>query len=171
MVRPLVLLLASTVAWMPVASSGSSETDVRHEQHHTGEPAETPAPEVAPKLPQQIQQDTELDAKISHLHAINERLSRATTPEEVQALMVERNEAMHDAMALMHKNMLGMAGIGRTPAARGEGGATSVQLQMCQEMMGHHMDAMQEMMQMIMKPQGMGDAAMGPGMGSGATGK
>jgi hypothetical protein len=178
-----VLLAAATFAWAPVAFSASPSTDAEHEQHHPKEevkkPAKKPAPAAAPAVAPQAKGNPELDAQVAHLRAIRERLSRANTPEERQALMAERNKVMQDAMAIMHKDMMGMgmgmgmgpgtgmAGPGGMTSPQGKGRAAPVQMQMCQDMMGQHMAFMQEMMQAMTDNQGMMGGGMGSGMGPG----
>ncbi|MCY1198419.1 hypothetical protein D9M68_134820 [compost metagenome] len=166
-----ILLAAATLAWAPIAFSASPSTEAQHEQHHPKEQAKkpAPAPAAAPAVAAQAKGNADLDAQIAHLRAIRERLSRANTPEERQALMAERNKVMQDAMAIMHKDMMGMgmADAGGMPSPKGKGRAAPAQMQMCQDMMGQHMAFMREMMQMMMDNQGMMGGGMGSGMGSG----
>ncbi|WER45290.1 hypothetical protein CupriaWKF_13415 [Cupriavidus sp. WKF15] len=163
-----ILLAAAALAWAPVAFSASPSNDAEHEKHHPKEQVKKPAPAVTP----QKKGDGDLDAKTAHLRAIRERLSRAGTPEEVQALMAERNKVVQDAMAVMHKDMMGMgmAGAGGMSSPKGKGGASPDQMQMCQDMMGQHMAFMQEMMQAMTGSQAMGGGSMGQGMGQGMGG-
>lgn len=166
-----ILLAVATLAWSPVAFSASSSTDAEHEQHHpkaeAKKPAKKPAPAAVPAVAPQATGNPDLDAQVAHLRAIRERLSRANTPEERQALIAERNKVMQDAMAIMHKDMMatGMAGPGK-----GKGQATPAQMQMCHDMMGHHMAFMQEVMPMMMDNQGMMGGGMGSGTGMGPGG-
>lgn len=171
-----VLLAAATFAWAPVAFSAAPSTDAEHEQHHPKEeakkPAKKPAPAVAPaaapSVAPQAKGNPDLDAQVAHLRAIRERLSRANTPEERQALMAERSKVMQDAMAIMHKDMMGMTGPGGMTSSQRKGQAAPAQMQMCQDMMGQHMAFMQEMMQGMMDNQGMmSGGGMGSGMGPG----
>ncbi|TDF62552.1 hypothetical protein [Cupriavidus sp. L7L] len=169
-----ILLAAATLAWAPVTFSASPSTDAQHEQHHPKEQPRKPAPAAARPVAPQATGNADLDAQIAHLRAIRERLSRANTPEERQALMVERNKVTQDTMAIMHKDMMGMgmgmAGPGGMPSPKGK--ATASQMQTCQDMMGQHMAFMQEMMQMMMENQGMMGGGMGSGMGApGMVGK
>ncbi|CAG9172705.1 hypothetical protein [Cupriavidus pinatubonensis] len=161
-----VLLAAATIAWAPAAFSASPSTDAEHEQHHPKEAAKKPTkkPAVAPAPAPQATGNPDLDSQVAHLRAIRERLSRANTPEERQALIAERDKVMQDAMAIMHKDMerMGMAGPGK-----GKGQATPAQMQMCHDMMGQHMAFMQEVMPMMMDSQGMMGGGMGSGMGGG----
>ncbi|CAG9183925.1 hypothetical protein [Cupriavidus pinatubonensis] len=159
-----ILLAVATLAWAPVAFSASPSTDAQHELHHPKEQPKKPAPAAAPAVAPQAKGNADLDPQIAHLRAIRERLSRANTPEERQALMAERNKVIQDAMAIMHKDMMGMgmAGPGGMPSPKGK--TTTSQMQMCQDMMGQHMAFMQEMMQM--NNQGMMSGGMGSGMGA-----
>ncbi|WP_454743663.1 hypothetical protein [Cupriavidus necator] len=157
-----ILITAATVlAWTPAAFPASPATGTEHEQHHPEKRQDKP-PVVAPG----VSSDARLDAQIAHLRAIRERLSRAKTPEERQALLVERHQVMQDAMAIMQKDMMKMGGPGRMAPGKGvaKGSAPSNQMQMCHDMAGSHMAFMQEMMQTMANDQGMGPG-MGPGMG------
>jgi hypothetical protein len=108
------------------------------------------------------QGNADFDAQIAHLRAIRERMARADTPEERQALMNERMRVMQDMMA-------GMRQMGdRQPATR-RGQAT--QMATCRGMMERNTAVMQEMMQMMMDDQGTGMVmGMGRGMGPGTGG-
>ncbi|AOZ03009.1 hypothetical protein BKK81_28070 [Cupriavidus sp. USMAHM13] len=166
-----ILLAAATLAWAPAVFSASPSTDAEHEQHHPKEeakkPVKKPAPAAAPAAAPQATGNADLDAQVAHLRAIRERLSRANTPEERQALMAERNKVMQDAMSIMQKDMMGM---GMAGPSKGKGQATPAQMQMCHDMMGQHMAFMQEVMPMMMDNQGMMGGGMGPGTGMGPGG-
>ncbi|CAJ0794133.1 MAG: hypothetical protein QM625_09120 [Ralstonia sp.] len=152
--RSISLCIAvAALAWAPLAFSAASTSGASHNRHHAPEPPETPA--VA------HQGNPELDAQIAHLRAIRERLSRANTPEERQALLAERTQVMQEAMATMHKTV-GMP-MGMRPP-KGKSKDLAAQTQLCQGMMGQHMALMQEMMQSMMDGQGMGG---GMGIGGG----
>lgn len=156
-----VSLLIALVALVGASSafSATSTSGPAHRRHHAPEPPETPA--AAP------QGNPELDAQIAHLRAIRERLSRANSPEERQALLAERAKVMQEAMATM-RNTTGMPGaVGMRPT-QGKSKGTAAQAQLCQGMTGQHVALMQEMMQTMMDGQGMGGGmGMGSGMGSG----
>lgn len=150
----LVALVGASSAFSATSTSGPP-----HRRHHAPATPETPA--AAP------QGNPELDAQIAHLRAIRERLSRANTPEERQALFAERAKVMQDAMTTM-RNTSGMPGAAGMRSPRGAGRGPTAQGQWCQGMMGQHVALMQEMMQSMMDGQGMGGGmGMGPGMGQG----
>ncbi|MGX6568964.1 hypothetical protein, partial [Cupriavidus necator] len=137
---PAIFAAAMVFAWAPVAYSASPATDADHEKHHPAE--QQVKPQVAAP---QIKRDADLDAQVAHLRAIRERLSRATTPEERQALLAERNKVMQDAMAGMHKEMMGTRGHGGMASgmSKTKSKAQSADMQMCHDMMGQHMALME----------------------------
>ncbi|WP_434033911.1 hypothetical protein [Cupriavidus sp. a3] len=162
-----ILFAAATLAWSPAVFSAAPSTGAEHEQHHLKEeakkPAKKPASAAAPAAAPQATGNP-IDAQVAHLRAIRERLSRANTPEERQALIAERNKVMQDGMAIMHKDMMAM---GTAGPRKGKGQATPAQMQICHDLMGQHMAFMQEVMPMMMDNQGMMGGGMGPGMGTG----
>jgi len=110
------------------------------------------------------QSNADFDAQIAHLRAIRERMARANTPEERQALMNERMRVMQDMMASMRQT-----GAMQPAARRGQ----AIQMATCRGMMERNTALMQEMMQMMKDGQGMGmgmGRGMGPGMGPGVGG-
>lgn len=155
-----LLVALAAVAWIPLAFSAPPASDPAHDHNHAQQ-----RPKVSAEAPKG---NADMDAQIAHLRAIRERLSRANTPEERQALMAERAKVMQDAMATMHKTG-GMGGQSGMHASTGTSKATAAQMSMCHDMMGQHMALMQEMMQSMMDTQAMG--GMGPAMGGGMRGK
>ncbi|MCO5400890.1 hypothetical protein [Ralstonia soli] len=134
-------------AWASLALAAGPSSSTEHDHNHPEKKTAAPVAATAQ------QSNADFDAQIAHLRAIRERLARANTPEERQALMNERMKVMQDMMA-------GMRRMGDTKRAKGRGQAG--QMAMCQGMMEQHTAMMQEMMQMMMDGQGMG---MGGGMG------
>lgn len=169
---PAILSAAMMLAWAPVAYSASPATDADHKKHHPAE--QQVKPQVAAP---QTKGNADLDAQVAHLRAIRERLSRATTPEERQALLAERNKVMQDAMANMHNEMMGAGDHGGMASGKSKSKSKvqSADMKMCHDMMGQHMALMQEMMQaMTMDTRGMGSDmghGMGPAMGGGMMSK
>lgn len=153
-----LFIAAAALAWAPLAFSATPAKDPAHNSHHVPE-----APEAPAAVPQG---NPEADAQIAHLRAIRERMSRANTPEERQALQAERAQVMQQAMAGMQKSM-GMAG--RMQPSNGKGKTETTRMQGCQGMMGQNMALMQEMMQSMTDGQGTmgGQGMMGSGMGMG----
>lgn len=137
------LMCAGASLALAAGPSSGTEHDHNHPEKKTAAPTAAPAQ----------QSNADFDAQIAHLRAIRERLARANTPEERQALMNERMKVMQNMMADVRR-------MGDTKAAKGTGPAG--QMAMCQGMMEQHTAMMQEMMQMMMDGQGMG---MGGGMG------
>jgi len=153
-----LFIAVAALAWAPSVFSATSASGSSHVSHHASAPPETPA--AAP------QGNPEFDAQIAHLRAIRERLSRANTPEERQALLAERATVMQEAMATMQKAS-GMPMGGGMRATKGKSKDMTAQMQMCQGMMGQHMALMQEMMQSMTEGQGMMGGGMGAGKGDG----
>ncbi|WP_238587118.1 hypothetical protein [Cupriavidus sp. IDO] len=151
-----LLVTLAAVVWTPLVFSASPAKDAAHEKHHDPERPESPA--AAP------QGNPDLDAQIAHLRAIRERLSRANTPEERQALMAERAKVMREAMATVHRTS-GMPRPAGTRSRKGTSKVTTAQAGMCNEMTEQHVALMQEMMQSMMDYQGMG-GGMGLGWAS-----
>lgn len=159
-----VLALVTLISWAPPSLPASPAASAEHEQHHPKEPS---AKFVG--APPGAAGNAALDAQVAHLRAIRERLSRASTPEERQALLAERHQVMQNAMSIMHKDMMAMGGPGGMSARNGTArkGTASAQMPMCGDMAGSHMALMQEMMQAMSSESGMGS---GSGMGMGGDG-
>jgi hypothetical protein len=79
-------------------------------------------------------------------------MSRASTPEQRQALMVEHMKLMHDGMAMMD-GMHGRQGMGGMGPMGGVGAAPA-DMPGRMQMMEKHMEMMQSMMQMMMDQMG-----------------
>jgi hypothetical protein len=156
---PTLFVALAAIVWTPLALSAQPANGPATRSSHAPERPDEPA--VSPGSP-------ELDAQIAHLRAIRERLSRANSPEERQALMAERAKVMQEAMATMHKTA-GMPGPYQGAGRAGMGGRVAAgQAGNCYHATEQHMALMQEMMQAMMESQAMG-GGMGHGMGK-ATG-
>ncbi|SPS00056.1 hypothetical protein [Cupriavidus taiwanensis] len=156
-----VLAIVTLISWAPASLPASSAASAEHEQHHPQKPSAksvSAAPGAAG--------NPALDAQVAHLRAIRERLSRASTPEERQALLAERHQVMQEAMSIMHKDMMPMGSPGGMSARKGAArkNSASAQMPMCGDMASSHMALMQEMMQAMASEPGMGS---GMGMGRG----
>jgi hypothetical protein len=84
-----------------------------------------------------------MDAHMKSMREMHDKMSRARTPEERQALMAEHMKLMHEGMAMMD----GM------PARHGKGGMhgmAAADLPARMQMMEKHMEMMDSMMQMMM---------------------
>ncbi|WP_454726982.1 MULTISPECIES: hypothetical protein [Cupriavidus] len=155
-----LLIALAAMAGTPLAFAAAPAGDPAHDHNHAPERPEAPA--AAP------QGNPDIDAQVAHLRAIRERLSRAGTPEERQALVAERAKVMQEIMATVHKTGA-MAGPGGARASMGKNKAAAGQMSLCRDMMGQHMALMQEMMQAAADTQGTGGMgpAAGPAMGGG----
>lgn len=119
-----------------------------HSAHHP--PAATPTPSVP------AERMARWDAHMKAMRDMHEKMSRASTPQERQALMGEHMKLMQEGMALMEgmRGMGGMQGMGPMGAmgAMGQMGAAGAPMDMAtrQQMMEKRMEMMQSMMQMMM---------------------
>ena len=94
-----------------------------------------------------------MDMQMKSMRDMHEKMMRARSPEERNALKSEHAKLMQDGMAMMGgtgpdgmSGMKGMHGMGAMPS----GAPTSGDLASRQEMMEKHMAMMQSMMQMMM---------------------
>jgi hypothetical protein len=164
-----ILIAVSALIWTPLAfSAGPQPADAAHDHSHGQAATTAPQKKAAPKNPapkNAAQRNADMDAQIAHMRALHERLSRAKTPEERQALMAEQAQVMQESMALMHSTMPMQGGgmHGKMPMSQAD---MAEHMRMCHDMMGQRMEMMQEMMQMMMDRQGMGGGMDGQGMGA-----
>jgi hypothetical protein len=124
----LVSLFAATAA---LGLAGCAQTPPGHSAHHPGASA------AAPGQPMPM---ARMDEHMKAMRTMHDRMARAKTPEERNALMAEHHKLMQEGMAMMGGmgGMMGkMQGPGGDPAAR-------------QQMMEKRMEMMQSMMQMMM---------------------
>jgi hypothetical protein len=88
-----------------------------------------------------------MDNHMKSMREMHDKMSRARTPDERQALMAEHMKLMHDGMAMMggmHGRMGGMGPMAGAPAD------THGRMQMMEK----HMEMMHSMMQMMMDQMG-----------------
>lgn len=129
----LVSILAATAA---LGLAGCAQTPPGHSAHHPGASAAAPA---------QPMPMARMDEHMKAMRVMHDRMARAKTPEERNALMAEHHKLMQEGMGMMGGmgpggmgGMMGnMQGPGGDPAAR-------------QQMMEKRMEMMQSMMQMMM---------------------
>lgn len=129
----LISILAATTA---LGLAGCAQTPPGHAAHHPGASATAPA---------QAMPMARMDEHMKAMRTMHDRMARAKTPEERNALMAEHHKLMQDGMGMMGGmgpggmgGMMGnMQGPGGDPAAR-------------QQMMEKRMEMMQSMMQMMM---------------------
>lgn len=129
----LVSILAATAA---LGLAGCAQFPPRHTAYHAG--ASAPAPGQGMPM-------ARMDEHMKAMRTMHDRMTRAKTPEERNALMAEHHKLMQEGMAMMGGmgpgsmgGMMGnMQGPGVDPAAR-------------QQMMEKRMEMMQSMMQMMM---------------------
>jgi len=134
----LIVIALSALVWTPLAFSAGPQQ---------GGPATSQSA---------TQRNPQVDAQIAHLRALHERLSRAKTPEERQALMAEQVKVMQESMAMMRTmHAAQMQGGGMQGGMDMGHGDMSGHMGMNHEMMVQHMELMQEMMQTMVDHMGM----------------
>ena len=132
----LVSILAATAA---LGLAGCAQTPPGHSAHHPG------ASVAAPGQPMPM---ARMDEHMKAMRTMHERMARAKTPEERNALMAEHHKLMQDGMGMMSgMGPGGMAGMGGMMGnMQGPGGDPAAR----QQMMEKRMEMMQSMMQMMM---------------------
>ena len=88
-----------------------------------------------------------MDTQMKAMRAMHDKMMRARTPEERNALMAEHTKSMQDGMAMM--GGMGPGGMGGMKAMPGMG-AMPTDMATRQQMMEKRMEMMQSMMQMMM---------------------
>lgn len=161
---PIVIAL-SALAWTPLAfSAGPQQGGPEHDHTHGQAAAASPQKPQNLQNPQKTQRDAAVDAQIAHLRALHERLSRAKTPEERQALMTEQAKVMQESMAMMRTMHAAQAPGGMKGGMQGGMGMgqrdMSDHMDMHHDMMVQHMELMQEMMQTMVDHMGMTSGGM-----------
>ncbi len=129
-----VRLLSVVAATAALGLSGCAQIPPGHAAHH---PGASPAAS-RPGMPM-----AHMDEHMKAMRAMHERMTRAKTPEERNALMAEHSKLMQDGMAMMG-GMGGMGGMHQPAATAGADPAVR------QQMMEKRMEMMQSMMQMMM---------------------
>ncbi|KAF7962995.1 hypothetical protein AWV80_15045 [Cupriavidus sp. UYMU48A] len=168
-----IVIAFSALALPPVALSAGPQTgDPEHDHSHGQASAATPQkPKKAAQSPQKEDRNAAVDAQIAHLRALHERLSRAKTPDERQALMAEQVKVMQESMAMMRSMHAGQdqgdMGSGMGMGQRG----MPEHIGMGHDMMVQHMELMQEMMQTMVDRMGMMGTSSGQAMGGGMMSK
>ncbi len=149
-----IVIAFSALTWTPLAFSASPQQGgPEHDHSHGQAPAATPQKPQKNQSPQSAQRSAAVDAQIAHMRALHERLSRAKTPQERQALMAEQTKVMQESMTVM-RDMHSMHGQGGMQMGMGQGDM-SEHMGMHRDMMAQHMELMQEMMQMMVDRMGM----------------
>lgn len=130
----LISIIAASAA---LGLSGCAQISRGHAAHHPG----ASAPAAGQAMPM-----ARMDEHMTAMRAMHERLARARTPEERNALMAEHHKLMQEGMGMMGGmgpgGMGGMMGPGAGPMA-GDPAAR-------QQWMEKRMEMMQSMMQMMM---------------------
>jgi len=91
-----------------------------------------------------------MDSQMESMREMHDKMVRARTPEERNALRAEQMKAMHEGMAMMGRmgtgSMKGMQPTGGMP----QGMAMPADMAMRQQMMEKHLEMMQSTMQLMM---------------------
>jgi len=131
-----IRLISVLAAATTLGLAGCAQTPPDHAAHHPA--ASTPT--AGPAMPM-----ARMDEHMKTMRTMHDRMARAKTPEERNALMAEHHKLMQEGMGMMGGmgpggmgGMMGnMQGSGSDPAAR-------------QQTMEKRMEMMQSMMQMMM---------------------
>lgn len=136
------MVLAAAVSHTLTACAQNPATPINadHSGHHP------PNPPVAAPAPSDRM--AMMDAHMKSMCDMREKMSRAGTAEERQALMAEHMKLMHEGMAKMGGMGMGMGGM----KGPGPAGASSVPTDIAarQEALEKRLDMMQSMMQMLL---------------------
>jgi hypothetical protein len=91
-----------------------------------------------------------MDDRMKAMREMHDKMAKAKTPSERQALMADHMKAMQDGMQMM-KGMGGMGGMGGPGGAAGMGGMTGMPADMaqCHQMMAGRMEMTQTMLEMM----------------------
>lgn len=164
--RPLSATLAAAAALLlsgPVSPAFAQKAPAQNEQDHSAHhPGEAPPPKAAkpaaPPPPPPAATPSRMDEHMKAMREMHEKMARARTPEERNALMAEHTKLMQEGMDMMAgmsmmgrgagPGMGGMAPQGGMPARPGAASAADPALR--QQMLEKRMDMMQSMMQMMM---------------------
>ncbi len=129
----LVSILAATAA---LGLAGCAQVPPRHAAYHAG--ASAPAPGQGMPM-------ARMDEHMKTMRTMHDRMVRAKTPEERNALMAEHHKLMQEGMGMM--GGMGPGGMGGMMGnMQGPGGDPAAH----QQMMEKRMEMMQSMMQMMM---------------------
>lgn len=112
-------------------------------------PAPATAPSASPTAPMgAMNQSARMEQHMKAMREMHEKMAKARTPKEREALMAEHMKLMQDGMAMMDgmKGMGGMGGMGTAPGAAASPGTPAARMQALEQ----RMDMMQSMMQMMM---------------------
>lgn len=139
----LALTLSACAHYRPGAGNAG------HSAHH---PPGAAAAAAATPTERMVQ----MDAHMTAMRDMHDRMSRASSPQERAALMAEHQKLMQEGMALMggmgHGPRGGMPGMGGAMHGNGQMGMPGMPMDPAtrQQMMEKRMEMMQSMMQMMM---------------------
>lgn len=135
----LISIIAATAA---LGLAGCAPMPTGHAAHHPG----ASAPAAGQAMPM-----ARMDDHMTAMRAMHERVARARTPEERNALMAEHHKLMQDGMGMMGGMGPGAkGGMGGMGGMMGNPGAMAGDPAARQQWMEKRMEMMQSMMQMMM---------------------
>ena len=142
----LVAIIAVTAT---LGLAGCAQTRYGHMAYHGGA---TPAPGQAMPMAGPGGPMARMDDHMTAMRSMHDRMSRARTPEERNALMAEQHKLMQDGMGMMGGMGPGvMGGMGGMGGMMGPGpGPMAGDPAARQQWMEKRMEMMQSMMQMMM---------------------
>lgn len=142
--------MATIVAMSGTAALAQATQD--HTQHHpAGAPPATVSPAPAPSAVPPADRMGAMDRQMAEMKAMREKLARAQTPQELQALMAEHMKVMSAGMNMMSMGA-GQAGVAPQMSSGMSTMPGGMMGEMAQrhQMMEKRMEMMETMMRMMM---------------------
>jgi hypothetical protein len=155
--RPLALAaVLAALSFVAHAQTNPEDHAAHHPEGASAPAATAPAPAPAPMpgagasaAPMgSTDQMSRMDQHMKAMREMHEKMAKARTPKEREALMAEHMKLMQEGMAMM-EGMKGMGGMGAMNAPRGAASSPSTPAARMQAL-EQRMDMMQSMMQMMM---------------------
>jgi hypothetical protein len=154
--RPFALAAILTALSLGVNAQTNPEDHAAHHPEGASAPAAAapaPAPAAAASAGPTaamgaMNPSARMEQHMRAMREMHEKMAKARTPKEREALMAEHMKLMQDGMAMMDgmKGMGGMGGMGAAPGAASSPGTPAARMQALEQ----RMDMMQSMMQMMM---------------------
>ena len=154
-----ILSASLALALCAAGASRAAEPEDAHKGHHPATvDSQAPVAPVAERGPAVATgspvEKEKVDAQLGRMHEMHDRMAKATTPAERDALMAEHMQVMRDGMTMMHgmsaRPLPEGAASGQMPpgAMSGDGANGGMHDHMGPGMKAHH-DAMHQRMQMM----------------------
>lgn len=136
--------LIVAITTLAAASAVSLAQNNQHVDHHPGSTASATAPSVGEAKDRTVPDMAMMDKHMKAMQAMHEKMARAKTPAEREALMAQHMKLMQEGMSMMG---------GMAP------GAIPSDVTVRQQMLEKRMDMMQSMMQMMIDRMSVSPAA------------